>query len=422
LKVTVSEPESWKRVLEFELGADEVDVLYSEKVKAHKKDIKLPGFRLGKVPLDLIKTRYGQSIRIEAIDELIQKSYKEACESHKINPVSEAKISEMKAPEAGNVAFTIETEIDPPIEIKGYEKLKIKSPVKKIKPADVETAIGELQERMAEYKEVDRPSKKGDLATIEYLSVSIDGEVRTDFKNPTYPIEIGASKLKEFDKELVGQMAGSTVEVTTKFPKDYGVADAAGKSGTFLVKINKIQEKILPEVDDAFAKKVANVETVEAFRDMLRTDLEKQERDRAKNEAYNKAIETLVKNNPFEVPPARIERYIDMLMDEAQKYAKEGVPPQTREEITERYRESGIATIKRIRIVDFIAEKEKIKATQEEVDAQIVKIAEHYNQPFEEVKQSLRKNGQTNRIRDDIREQKTLDFLIGSFDPSEEAE
>jgi trigger factor len=206
-----------------------------------------------------------------------------------------------------------------------------------------------------------------------------------------------------------------------KFPKDYSATDVAGKNAVFEIKINKIQEKLLPELNAEFLKKTG-AESLDTLRESIRIELEKQEQERAKNEAYNKAIDTLIKNNPFEVPPSKLERYFDLVLEDAKKYGSSGIPAPSREEIAEQYRDTGTATLKRYRIVDFIAEKEKIKATQEEVDEQIRKIAQHYSQPFEEVKQELRKNGTTNRIRSDIRERKTLDFLIGELETTESEE
>ena len=139
-----------------------------------------------------------------------------------------------------------------------------------------------------------------------------------------------------------------------------------------------------------------------------------------KNEAYTRAIDVLVKDNPFDVPPSRVEDYIDHLLEEMTRYHREGEQLPSREEASQKYHDSAVRALKRYRIIDFIATKEKIKATQEEVDREIEKIATIYNQPFDQVKQAFRQNGTTNRIRADVREQKTLDFLIGEYTPPAE--
>ena len=418
MKATVSVPESWKRVIEVEISVEEVNGAFEEKLTKYKKELKLPGFRPGKVPSLLIKQRFGGSIRAEAVDELVQKSFREACEQNKINPIAQAKIKDVKAEENAPVSFVIETEVDPDIEIKGYEKLKVKVAAKKIKDSDVDDAIKGLQERFAEFKDVDHVAKKGDYLRFEYIKVVIDGVERPEVQNPTYPIEIGGeSKIKDFDKGLIGHGVGEIVDVEVKFPKDYSEADVAGKSGEFKVKITAVQEKTLPAVNEEFMKKMGNFSDEAAFRANVKENLEKEEGTRSKNEAYDEVIGKIIKDNDFDVPPARIEQFIDYMYNEATKYNRPGTPMPAREEIAGQYTETAIRSIKRQRILDFIAQKENIKPAQEDVDKEIQRLSEMYNQPFETLKQAFRKNGTVNRIRDDIREQKTLEFLIGEFTP-----
>jgi trigger factor len=412
VKSTVSEPESWKRVIDIEVPHEEVEKLCEDKLQKVRKEISLPGFRQGKVPLPLIKQRYGEAIRSDAIDDLIQNAFKDACTEKKIIPISKGVVNNLKADTGQPLTFTIEAEIDPEIELKGYDKRKVKVSPKKITDTEVDEAVKNLQERFAEFTDIDRPSKKGDYVKLEYLKVVIDGEERKDVKNPAYPVELGAEhRIKDFDMGLVGHAAGETVDITVKFPKDYSDKEVAGKGGEFSIKITAVQEKSLPEVA-TFLKKLGDFETEEALREKIKENLEADAREEAKNEAYNKAIDAIIKDNPFEVPPARIEVFIDYLMEQMQKENKQAGPLPTREDTAARYRDTAERTIKRHRIIDYIAAKEKIQPTQEEVDAEIRKLAERYNQPFDALKQSLRQNGTTLRIRDDLREQKTLDYLV----------
>lgn len=418
MKATVSVPESWKRVIEVEIPVDEVNKAFEDKLNKYKKELKLPGFRPGKVPSTLIKQRFGGSIRAEAVDELVQKTFREACEQNKIYPIAQAKVSDVKAEENSPVLFTIETEVDPEIQISGYDKLKVKVSTKKIKDSDVDDAVKNLRERFAEFKDIDHPSQKGDYVKIEYLNVVVDGEERKEIQNPAYPIELGGdNKVKDFDKGLTGHSAGEIVDLDIKFPKDYAETDVAGKTVQFKIKIVAVQEKILPEINEDFLKKIGNFKDEDAFRVDLKANLEQEESKRAKEDAYNEAIEKIANENPFDVPPARIAQFIDYMHNESTKYNRPGTPIPAREEIESLYKDTAIRTIKRQRIIDFIAQKENIKATQEEVDLEIQKMADMYKQPFDTLKQTFRKNGTTNRIRDEIREHKTLDYLIGEYTP-----
>lgn len=414
MKVTIEEPKSWQRVINIEIPNEEVQEEFQTKLSKYKKDVKLPGFRPGKVPHNLIKTRFGPAIRAEVIDDIVNRSFREACSENNINPVNESKISDLKAEEESPVTFKVEVEVDPEIEIKGYNKLKIKPMPNKIKDSDVENTLNNLKERMAENKDIDRPSEKGDLLSFEYLSVVVDGEPKDDLKSPQYPIEIGKGSLKDFDKGLIGLSAGEEADISVKFPKDYQAKEIAGKTAEMKIKVTKLQEKIIPEVNEEFCKKAGDFPDKEALLEAIKIDLEAQEKERARTEAHNRAIDALIESNDFEVPPSRLGFYLDKVMEDQARYYPPGKAP-GREEVEEKFRDNGIRAIKRYRIIDYIANKEKIKATGEEVDTRIQAIADQYQKPFDEMKTALRKDGTTMRIREEIREQRTLDKLTGEI-------
>lgn len=420
LKTKISEPESWKKVINIEVPDQEVQVAFDTKLKKYRKDIKLPGFRPGKVPEKLIRQRFGPSIRSEIIDEITHNAYREACREHNIVPVSAARMVDINSEEGQPLSFSIETEIDPPFDIKGYKRLKIKTDQKKIRESDVDAALQNLIERFATFNDIDRPVKKGDFVKIEYLRVVIDGEERSDVKNPEYPVEVGGNNsMKEFHKGVIGHMAGDTMDITIKFPRDYSEPNVAGKTGEFSIKLLAVQEKVLPEINEDFLKKLGEFADENALRQKIRADIEAEELKRAKEEAHQKAIDVLIRENDFDVPPARREQFIDYMMQETKKYKRPGEPEPDREQIAGQYHDTAIRSIKRQRIIDAVAEKEKIKPTQKEVDAEISRLAAMYRQDFDSLKQALRKNGTTMRIRDEIRERKTLDYLIGEYTPEE---
>jgi len=416
LKTTVSTPETWKRVIEFEVPAADFSAAVDAKLAEYRRDARLPGFRQGKVPLSVIKQRFGEAAKAAVIEEIVKDSYKAACEEHKIEPVTGATMTDMKELADGEpLRFTLETEVDPPVEVAGYDKLKVKAKPAKVKDSDVDDNFTHFVERFAEYKDVDRAAKKGDSVRIEYRSVTIDGQERPDLKNhnPGYPIELGAEGgIKEFDKGLTGVSAGDETDITVKFPKDYADPGAAGKDGVFAVKVLAVQEKHLPELNGEFLSKFGDFSTVDALKAEMRKGMEEEALGAAKREAHNEAVDILIKDNPFDVPPSKVEAFINMMIED---YAQQqnGQISEPREELAERFHDAAVMALKRIRIIEYISDREKIKATQEEVDGEIELMAQRYGHDFDQLKQMFRKNGTTNRIRLEIRERKTLDFLIG---------
>jgi trigger factor len=417
LKSTISKPKSWVRIIDIEIPKADVENTYNKKLSEYKREITLPGFRQGKTPLAIVKNRFGVSIFSATVEDLIEQSFESACKEHNIVPISKGSLSNLKAKEGEPISYTIEIEIDPEIEIKGYADLGISASPKKIKDGDVDKAVDEIRERSAEFKDVPRIAKKGDSVSIEYAKVVIDGIERKDFSNPKHPIELGTGDIKEFDKGLIGHGAGETVDIDVTFPKDFSTKELAGKDAFFSVKILAVKEKVVPDLTEDFLKKLGGFASEDALREQVKKDLEHKELDRAKNEAYAKVIERLADRNPFDIPESRIQSYIDHMQEELSRYARPGEQLPTRDEVATKYRDVAIRSIKRYKIIDFIATKEKIKPIQAEVDRQVQQLAAYYNQPFDQVKQTMRANGTTNRIRADIREQKTLDFLIGEYTP-----
>ncbi len=418
MKATVSEPQSWKRIIDFEVPEQEINNAFEKKLNEVKRNLKLPGFRSGKVPPALIKQRFGLSIREEVIEELVQNSFKDACTQNNIDPVSQPKIQNLKANEGEALSFSIETEVDPEIEINGYNNLKIKTQPKEIKDGDIEESLKSLLERFAEFKDAERPAQKGDYVKLEYLKVLIDGRERADISFPKYPVELGGeNRIEDFDKGIIGHSTDETIDLKIKFPDDYADSQVAGKEAEFQIKLLSVYEKALPEINEEFLQKMGDIKSESDLREKIRNNLLDRALKNAKEDAYDQAIDIIIENNPFDVPPARLEQAIDFLYNQTQQYMMPNTPHPPREEIEEQLKDTALRAVKRQRIIDFIADKENIKATPEELDDEIRRMAEMYNHPFETFKQDLRKKGATLRIRDNIREQKTLDYLIGEYTP-----
>ncbi len=416
MKTTVSEPEVWKRVVEIEIPESEVEAAAAAKLAEIRRDARMPGFRQGKVPLAVVRQRYGKAARAEAMEEVMQGAFKSACEEHRIVPVSEAKLTDVKGGEAGEaLRFTIETEVDPPVaEITGYDKLKIKAKPVKVTDSMVEEAFNEYIDRYAKFEDVERPAKKGDYLRIRYKSVSIDDVDRPDLKDhcPEYPIELGGDGVfKEFDKGLTGKSAGDEAEIGVKFPKDYADTGVAGKAGEFSIEVLSVQEKRPPELNDEFFQKIGG-STADAMKGEIRKSIEARVLREAKTAAHDEAIQALIKDNVIELAPSNINSLARHVWDDHVK--RRNLPKaEPSEEQWETFHSLAVMMLKRIKIVDYVADKENIKATQEDVDKEIMQMAQLYGQDFDTLKQMLRKDGTTNRIRMDIRERKTLDFLIG---------
>jgi trigger factor len=410
----VKSPESCKKTIEVEIPVDDVNRKFEEKVKKYGKEVRLPGFRAGKIPAKIIKSRFGDSIRAEVIESLINETYTKACADNKINPVSQPVIEDLKTEdESAPVSYKAVVEVDPEIDITDYKDLGISPEEEATTEEDINSALENIKSQFAEFSDRDRPAQEGDFVTVKYSEFTLDGEKSDESPAPQF-IEVGKSPLKELDDTLKGMSQDEEAQISLTFPTDFAREDMAGKNAEFTVIVEKVQERRLPDTDDKKILEMAQVNTEDELIERIRKDIEKQKESTAKNTAYDKAIDAILarEGNDFDVPSSRVDAYIQHVMKQEERYYPQGNQPSA-EEYRSRFEDTAKKTLKRFRILDHIAKKEKIKATKEEVDARIQELADQYNQDFDVIKDTLRQNGTTIQLREDIKHEKVLDTLIG---------
>ncbi len=412
MKATVTAPETWKKVIEIEIDNDTITSDFNAKVKKYTKEIKVPGFRQGKVPVKMVISRFGESIRAEVLEELMNKSYRDACVENKITPVSDPIIEDVKSKEGEPVLFKATIEVDPEIEIVDYKGFEVAVEIEETTEAEITEAIDNIREQYATFNPLETAAVEGNVVTVKYSEITVDGEVKEGFLPAPQMIEVGKAPLAELDEALKGIALDEEKKITATFPEDFRIEEVAGQSTEFTIVIEKIQEKILPEINEEFLKMV-NFETEEAFNEAIRKDIETHKQNSGETKAYDEVIDKILEKNEFAVPQARISHYIQHIIQEESRYFPNGGQPAF-EDYVERYTDVAKKSLQRFRILDFIAKAEGVKATQAEVDEKIQAIADQYQQPFDVVKQAFRQNGTTVQIREDIKEGKTLKCLIGS--------
>ncbi len=413
MKATVTSPESWKKVIAVEIPAEDVNAEFDKKVKKYSKEISVPGFRKGKVPTKIVISRFGDSIRGEIVEEMMNNGYRDACVENKLNPVSDPIIEDVKSEDDAPISFTATVEVDPEIEIVDYKGLDVTIAIEETEDKDIDDAITAIREQYATFTPAEGAAAEGHVVTVEYSEVTVDGEAAEGFFPAPQMVEVGKAPLAELNEALAGMSADEEKTLTVTYPEDFRIEEVAGKSGEFTVVVKNVQNKELLELTEEFIKETLKMDDEAALREAIRKDIEKNKEANGKNKAYDEAIDKILDKNDFDVPPARINHYISHIMNDESKYYPNGNQP-SMEEYVERYTEVASKSLKRFRILDFIAKAEKIKATQDEVDVKIKEIADQYQQPFETVKAAFRQNGTTVQIREDVKESKALECLVGA--------
>lgn len=412
MKVTVSDKNSYTKVLDVEAEESKINEQFNDLLKKHKKSIKLPGFRPGKIPNDIIINRFGKELRDEAIESVVSSTLQEAFKNEELTPISRPKIIEIDSKKGNPLVFKAEVEIEPEIEIKKYKDLGIKPDIKKTSKKDIDEAISAIRDQFAALKTAERPLKKGDYALLHYKKVIIDGQNKDDFKDPQYPVLIGDGPLKDLQLELIGLKAGEEKSIKYTFPKNFSEKEVADKDAEFEILVKEIKEKELPELDDKFVKNIfPDVNNVDEFRKKVEKELSERSKNQALKKAHDDALQKIIKENPFEVPTSRLNQYLDYAYENFKKQYGDKANV-TKEEFDEKNKEAALNELKKYRILDYIAKKEDIKAHTKEVDEEIKKMAKANNRNYEEIKQNLKKNGGILNIRENLRDQKVLNFII----------
>lgn len=408
MKATLTEPNSTERVLDIEVPRERFDRLFDEKLKKYSKEIRLNGFRPGQVPKQVVAAKYGGPIKSEAMEALVEEAVKEGCKQHALEPIAPGRVEKLEDEAGKPILVKCIIEIDPPFEVANYN-LNIPVNAKVIGDAEIDEALAAQQKRMGKETPVDRAAVMGDVVACEYFGIKVGGEVQPLPEHPHFRVELGTSRVAQMDQALIGAVVGEEREITVTYPGDFANPAMAGKEVEYHLKIESVATLELPALDDAFAIALGQ-ENLAGLREFFKSRIEKQAVDEAKGEAYEEAIKQLLAANPVAVPKARIANYVKYKLEEMGHKHEEGVDHGHDHSDIEQEAETNI---RRFRILDAISKKENIKPTQEEVDVRIRDLAASYGADFEQVKASLRKNGRILDIREEIKSEKTLDFIIG---------
>ncbi|MCQ2093039.1 MAG: trigger factor [Fibrobacter sp.] len=413
----IKETSATVRTIEITIPQADLTAPFEKKLSQYKKQVTLKGFRQGQVPKAMILKQFGESIRHEAVDEAVNKIVQDELKKANILPVGPMKVVDFKDDKSADIALKVEVEIDPEIDIKGYADTGITVPATAISEEEINAEYDRLVQMWSRDEHVDRAAAKGDVVVGNYIEVIIDGEKQELPENREFRSLLGESASPGFDAGLVGASAGETKEINFQYPEDHKDERYRGKTAQFKVEVTDIRAIVPPTMDEAFFEQVG-VKDVEDLKKNLAEGLENQKKDAAKNKAVNEAIEKIIEQNPFEVPQARVYDLIRWSINRNAQSEKDMVEPT--EEQVKALAPEAVKEIKKHRILDFVANAEKLKATQAMVDERLQAMANAYHVDFESLKNHFRQSGRINGLRDELRIQKAADFIVGIREAAEE--
>lgn len=397
--------------LEFLIPADEFKDAVSTVFRRESKKYNVPGFRKGHAPRNLIEKMYGEDVfYYDAINEVFPDAYEAAVKEAGIDPVARPEADVVSANMEDGAVVKVSVVVKPEMKVGNYKGLKATRTVEKVDEHRVEHELEHLQERNARIITRDGAAQNGDIATIDYEG-SVDGVPFDGGKDEGHKLTLGSGQfIPGFEEQVVGHAAGEEFDITVTFPKEYHAEDLAGKEAVFHVKINEVQYKELPELDDDFATEASEYDTLDELKDSIRKEMQAEIDKRADQEAETKLVEQVVETMEGEIPDVMYDNAVDdMVQDFAFRLQQQGLDLQTYLQYTgmdakafrDGFREQAEKQVKMRLALETVAKQEKLEASEEDLDAEVKRLAEQYKleeqqirdaMPLEEMKQNLAVN------------------------------
>jgi trigger factor len=419
------------REVAVEVPADEVSKTYKTITKRYQKLARIPGFRAGKVPESLVRSKFAKELRQEVLEALVSERFRKEIEEKKLRPISEPQLLDLQLTDGSPLRFKAAFEVLPEVNISGYDAVQVAKPSVELTDEEFEGELNRVLESHAtvEPVEEDRPLGEGDWADIRYtgevkpLAQTVTEEGVTAEKTEPITgedvlIEIGGKNtIQAFTDALRGKKPGEQLAIEVEYPADFGDQRLAGQTVNYDVTVKAIKKKNFPERDAELAKQLGNAETWEEFEKQFRENVARRKREGLESQAKNKLIEELIDKFQFPVPESVVQQRIDARLERGLRaLAQQGMKPDDMRKLdfgrlraaqrTEAERE-----VRASLIVDRIAEAENVEVTDQELDNEVLMLSLQTREPYDTLRDRLARDGGLNRLREEMRREKTGNVL-----------
>ena len=421
MQVTVETLEGLQRRLNITVPAANVEDAVTAELRNIAKNRRFDGFRKGKVPMKMVAQMYGKAVRQDVLGEVMQRHFIEAIVKEKINPAGAPTFAPVEVAEGKDVVFAATFEVYPEVELKGLSNITVEKPAADVQDSDVEEMLETLRKQQATWAEVDEAAGEGKRVSIDFVG-SIDGEEFEGGKAENFPLEMGAGRMiPGFEDGIVGKTKGMEFDIEVTFPEDYHAENLKGKAAKFAIKVNKVEARELPELNDEFVAKFGVKEGgVDALKAEVRKNMERELKQAVKASIKQQAIDGLVKENDIEVPAALIDQEIEVLRRQAaQRFggnveAAAQLPRELFEEQAKRRVVVGL-------LLGEVIKTKELKADEEKVKALIEEMATAYEDPSEVIAYYEQNQQMMDNMRNLALEDQAIDAIIADAKVSEKA-
>jgi len=419
MQVSVEKTSELSRKMTVSVPEEVIQEKMAARLKSLAREVKIDGFRPGKVPQHVIKKMYGERVRGEIAGNLIETTYIEALKEQNLKPVGYPHIHPVD--EAEGFKYTAEFEVYPEISLEGIEQIAVSRPVSSVQDVDIDDIIEKLRAQKKSWALVERASREHDRVTISFSGVS-EGENFTDGKMENYQVEIGAKQMiPGFEENLIGLNAGTNKTFEVTFPEQYGNEKLAGKIAEFDVEVISVEEPVLPEIDEDFIKAYGIDGTLDTFREDIKSNLEVELEQALWSKLKDIALNALYEKFQITVPNALVDEEIESLMKPYIETAKRQkvkledlkLPRDTFEEQAKRRVALGL-------ILNDIIKKNSMKVDDNKVLSTIEDMSKSYERPKDVVDWYYSDESRLNDVRQMVLENQAVDWLIAQVKVSDE--
>lgn len=423
MKVKIDKKEKSQVVLEFTMEAEEFSKALDRAFEKNQKHFKVPGFRNGKVPRNVVEKVYGEGVLYESIiEDTVDEEYLKAVKENNLEIVARPELDIKQIGSGKDFVYTITTYVKPEINVKQYKGLEIKKVEAKVAAADVNAEIEKVREKNAVVEEItNRALKSGDISNIDFEGFC-DGVAFEGGKAEKFDLTIGSNQfIPGFEEQLIGMKIGEEREINVKFPEEYHSKDLAGKDSMFKVKLNSIKEKKLAKIDDEFAKDVSEFQTLDEYKKDLKAKLLEAKKKQAEAEKETEVITKLVENVEGDIPDGMVETEIDNMLEQFnQNLAYQGLDIEkyceymgsSKEKFRETLKPNALRDVKLKLALEFVKKAENVTVEEKDIDDKIIELSKQYGDGSAE--HLLKNENARAYMREQISQEKTLKIITES--------
>ncbi|MDE8602847.1 trigger factor [Marinomonas sp. RSW2] len=419
MQVSVETTSPIERVLTISVPAARVDEKVSSEVAKTAKTIRIDGFRKGKVPVSVVKKRYGQGIRMDAVEQIMRDAYVEAIQKESIQPAGMPSIEPKNFAEGADLEFVVKVEVYPEVTLADNTSIKVDRVVSDVTDADVDVMLETLRKQNAEWTAVERASADGDQVTIDFVGYLGD-EAFEGGAAQAHKLVLGSNTMiPGFESGVLGAKAGEERTISVTFPDDYQAENLKGKEASFKITVSEVAEQVLPELDDAFVEKFGLAEaTIDALRAEVRKNMERELNQAIKAKLKNALFDGLLSINEVEVPSALIDQEVDALRKQAaSQFGGEGfdasqLPAELFQDEAKKRAKLGL-------LISEVIKKDELKVDDDRVRAFLEDMAQAYQEPQQVIDFYLKNKEQMSQVQSAVLEEQVVDKLLESAQVTE---